>query len=231
MIAGFCYANVFVFLFLVDILSTKDLLMGILQRYKDLMENNPATHVEEPLTKNSLNSNVTLTNTRAAASSTTTTSNTDILSELLGGAISSTNSSPKVEQQKVTKDNGHTALDELTEIFGCIDTTKTEQTKYPSDLLGNFDLLEPINVFGSETKNSTTTTEKSDINEECEKQKPQGFKELREIDKLSEEIFKQSLQSEQRQTTFKKYVKKCKYSCYQDSCLNCFILGNQKRSH
>ncbi|XP_075154860.1 ADP-ribosylation factor-binding protein Gga [Haematobia irritans] len=194
--------------FLKDILVTKDLLVMILQRYRNFeidtnLETEALSLKDSDKHKNK-NSNVTLAMPQTSKS--TTTSSSDVLSDLFEGQLNPTTSS--CETQTSVKDPKPSTLDELSEIFGSIESTSTtEQTKYPTDLLSDFELLEPINVFGNETSNPSTEDALSANNVTCETSK-QGFKELREIDKLSEEIFKQSLQNEKRQTTFKKEPEK-----------------------
>ncbi|KNC28790.1 hypothetical protein FF38_09954 [Lucilia cuprina] len=186
--------------FLEDVLNTKDLLMVVIQRYKELFEN------ELQLTK-SLDVITSKTTTSTTA---TTTANTDLLSELLGDSINTSSQDTKptmtTNSSKPASAN-NTTLDELSEIFGSInDNTETNnKPHHPSDLLGNLDLLEPITVFDSGTKDLAVTTV---TNGKGEEKTSQGFKELKEIDKLSEEMFKQSLKEEQRLLSFKKETEK-----------------------
>uniref|UniRef100_A0A1I8Q937 VHS domain-containing protein n=1 Tax=Stomoxys calcitrans TaxID=35570 RepID=A0A1I8Q937_STOCA len=196
--------------FLKDVLITKDLLVMILQRYRKFeIDSNLETEAICPKDTHLVKQNTNVTVPTPISSTSAVTSNTDILSDLLGGELNPSSSSPKTIHDTETnlKVQKPSTLDELSEIFGSIEN-KPEQTKFPSDLMGDFSLLEPINVFGNET---ITTSEKTEgcsaTNGKLEMTK-QGFKELREIDKLSEEIFKKSLQNEKRQTTFKKEPEK-----------------------
>ncbi|XP_061386684.1 ADP-ribosylation factor-binding protein GGA3 [Musca vetustissima] len=212
--------------FLSDVLITKDHLFSLLQRYNELIngsdENKYQTKTATTTTNHVIaGSNATpLINTSrsfasASASANSTTSNADILSELLGDTTlnpptTTPSANNKVDNAKTKADNKNSTLDELTEIFGSIETKNNESTNYPTDLLNNLDLLEPISVFKTKAKmeaeneNSTKTTDGGGV----ETQKQHGFKELREIDKISEELFKKSLQNEQRQATFKKEPEK-----------------------
>lgn len=170
--------------------------MVVLQRYKELFEND--IQLSKPVEVLSTKST---TNTSTAA-----IVNTDLLSELLGDTLNT--SSQDTNSAMIAKSSAkNTTLDELSEIFGSINNDSETNSKphHPSDLLGNLDLLEPISVFESGTKDvSATTDSPTAIMNGKDEKKAQGFKELKEIDKLSEEMFKQSLKEEQRLLSFKK---------------------------
>ncbi|XP_073829368.1 ADP-ribosylation factor-binding protein Gga [Musca autumnalis] len=206
--------------FLSEVLLTKDHLVSLLQRYNELILGSDVRFPSKTSTNQIIQGSnaAPLINTTASVSSSTSspkgaTSNADLLSELLVDSLNPiTPSSPKVNHQQKSKSKiANTTLDELTEIFDSIES-KNESTNYPTDLLKNLDLLEPISVFNATTNNSTSSA-KTGMNGNAEgdnvgPEKQPGFKELREIDKLSEELFKKSLQTEQRQATFKKEPEK-----------------------
>lgn len=169
--------------------------MVVLQRYKELFE----YEVHDSI--------FTQSTTSATNTSISTTTNTDLLSEFLGDTITTAaqDRNPTMTSDR-TKAND--TLDELSDIFGSInDKAEINKPHHPSDLLNNLDLLEPISVYDSILKNNSTRTSSSiPTTNGKEEKKHQGFKELKEIDKLSEEMFKQSLKEEQRLQSFKKYV-------------------------
>ncbi|TMW53394.1 hypothetical protein DOY81_001516 [Sarcophaga bullata] len=192
--------------FLEEILNTKDLLMIILHRYKELFESDDlnSKHGDTVETKTTLSkSNATVEKA---------SSDTDLLSELLGEPLNTTSSQDTTPIMSANPVNSSDTFGELNEIFSSIshNSVKTNNTpQHPADLLGNLDLLEPISVFESANRNHTAQDETvENIKNDNEIKKTSGFKELKEIDKLSEEMFKQSLKDEQRLLTFKKEKEK-----------------------
>ena len=178
--------------------------MIILHRYKEIFESDdlnskhPDT-VEPKTTLSKSNSTVEKTS-----------SDTDLLSELLGEPLNTTSNQDTNPIMSANSVNSSDTFGELNEIFSNIspnrDGVKTNNKgQHPADLLGNLDLLEPISVFESANRNSTAQEETPEkTTTENEIKKTSGFKELKEIDKLSEEMFKQNLKDEQRLLTFKK---------------------------
>lgn len=194
-------------------LVIKDNLVSLLQRYNEVINGSEIKIQTKKPTNHVIQGSNTTPLINASASSpsniakSSTTSNADILSELLGDSLKPTipsSASPKTDSTTKSKqNNANSTFDELTEIFGSIENQKNDPTNYPTDLLNNLDLLEPISVFNTKSNNEKSEGDTNNDDDEMQ-QKQHGFKELREIDKLSEELFKKSLQTEQRQTTFKK---------------------------
>ena len=175
--------------------------MVVLQRYKELFETEVTSSKPLDIETIPKTSSPTTANNTAT---TTTTTNTDLLSELLGDTIITSNPDTQpilTSNSTETNNSNNTTMDELSEIFGSINDNK--KTQYPSDLLDNIDLLKPISVTESVQKIANESTTSTLINGQ-ETKKSQGFKELKEIDKLSEEMFKQSLKEKQRLLNFKK---------------------------
>lgn len=174
--------------------------MVVLQRYKELFETE--VQASKPLEVEAATKSIpTKTGT---TTETTTSTNTDLLSELLGDTIITSNTNTPTtltSNSNKTNDSNNTTMDELSEIFGNINDSK--KTIYPSDLLNSIDLLKPITVNESVCKDTSETSTSALMNG-TDTKKTQGFKELKEIDKLSEEMFKQSLKEEQRLLSFKK---------------------------
>lgn len=188
-------------LILEEVLNAKDLLMNIIQRYKELFESDDLKSKHG----DTVESRTSLSNKPAVKSS----SNTDLLSELLGEPLNIPCKQVSNPVMSANPSNGADSLGELNEIFSSIsqNTIDIENNKpqHPADLLGNLDLLEPISVFENANRNCSIQNETvENITNENEIKKTSGFKELKEIDKLSEEMFKQNLKDEQRLLTFKK---------------------------
>lgn len=173
-----------------DVLNTRDLLMISLQRYKDIFQNEEQQGSSTPATCRT---------------------NTDLLSELLDHPIAASTQDTDQSQSKISPIKETNTLNELNEIFGSlVDNSESNKPHHPSNLMNNLDLLEPISVFETKLKDNnvvnpaTTVSIMPAINGKEEK-KAAAFKELKEIDKLSEEMFKQNLKKERLQT-FKKWV-------------------------
>lgn len=176
--------------------------MIILHRYKEIFEsddlNSKHPDTVEPKT----------TLSKSSSMVEKTSSDTDLLSELLGEPLNTTSNQDTNPIMSANSVNSSDTFGELNEIFSSIshntDSVKTNKP-HPADLLGNLDLLEPISVFESANSNHTAQDETvKNITNDNEIKKTSGFKELKEIDKLSEEMFKQNLKDEQRLLTFKK---------------------------
>ncbi|KAM7348907.1 ADP-ribosylation factor-binding protein Gga [Cochliomyia hominivorax] len=219
--------------FLEDVLNTKDLLMVVLQRYKELFKSGEQdTKTLEVETTKPVNTSSTIPISSA------TTANSDLLSEIFGDTLS-TSSQDIINPITTTNSNktsdNNTTMDELSEMFASINDNNEVNNKYPTDLLGKIDILKPTSVFESTNKSVTTTTGLVTMNCKDEK-KTQGFKELKEIDKLSEEIFKQSLKEVPRLLTFKKEPEKITLNDLakdkiQTSLKASKIVDNQNETH
>lgn len=170
--------------------------MVVLLNYKENFDNETNINLAETLLKPTAATTTTTTTSKISA-------NTDLLTDLLGDSLNTSHpdTNPTMTTNPKTSNN---SLEELNAIFGSLESKlQASKLKMPSELLGNMHLLEPVNVFGSEVKNNAATTAATLTNGKDNK-KAQGFKELREIDKLSEEMFKQSLNEEKRLLSFKK---------------------------
>uniref|UniRef100_A0A1B0AN94 Uncharacterized protein n=1 Tax=Glossina palpalis gambiensis TaxID=67801 RepID=A0A1B0AN94_9MUSC len=140
------------------------------------------------------------TNNNAKTIDTTTIDDTNILQDLIGD----TSMTKSFDAKMVTPTD---TISELTDIFANVEAKKEDvleysTTSYPGDLLESLDLLEPISVFESKVNVSIPT-----IND-VEKAKPEDFKGLKEIDKLSEDLLKENLKTENRLSSFKKEPEK-----------------------
>ncbi|XP_037937327.1 ADP-ribosylation factor-binding protein GGA1 [Teleopsis dalmanni] len=169
-----------------EALQTNDLLIAVMKRYKNIVKYQPTETVES-------NSN------GVAASSLTNSSHTDLLADLLGDKSNDIEilTAKKVEtvsaeQMKVTTS---AVFDDWAKLFD--DKKPTESAKNYEDLFSSLELLEPVKVEENI----------ADKKMEQKLSKP-ALRELREIDKISEDLFKENLSTDKRIGSFKKEPEK-----------------------
>ncbi|XP_067639976.1 ADP-ribosylation factor-binding protein GGA1 isoform X2 [Eurosta solidaginis] len=204
----------------VEAMSTKDSLQSVLRRYKTLVGTPKLVRYSNSiLNTNTISQRVP-----------TKSSNAELLTDLLGDSTN-TSTEPLITPATTTTDFATPAVIDELELLGAtgslvagkLEATATKQsfddlhsifnaassatssTNKTGNIFSSLDILQPVNVFS----NSTTIVSSAEYQKQkCATSDKSTFRQLPDIDKLSEDLLQKSLQDLERVYSFKKEAEK-----------------------